>query len=342
MKKIMSVLLILVMSVTILSGCGAGKNSGADGNSDAKSDAGTETDALNVVATIFPEYDFARAISGGKANISMLTDPGASVHSFDPSPSDIKKIQEADVFLYIGGESDEWVSDILESLDTSNMKIVRLMDHVEVVAEEVTEGMTPEEEETETDEGGAEATSEAAEEEEDLDEHIWTSPKNALLLIDAISEAMCEADSENADLYLKNAQAYKSELEEVDRRFTEIISAAKRDKIIVADKFPFRYFVDQYGLEYAAAFPGCSDQTDAGAATIAYLIETVQSEKIPYVYHVELSNKNVAESIGEQTGAGVLLLNSCENLTKQEFENGATYIDLMQANIENLKKGLNE
>jgi zinc transport system substrate-binding protein len=152
---------------------------------------------------------------------------------------------------------------------------------------------------------------------------------------------MCEADAENADLYLKNAQAYKSELEEVDRRFTEIISAAKRDKIIVADKFPFRYFVDQYGLEYAAAFPGCSDQTDAGAATIAYLIETVQSEKIPYVYYVELSNKNVAESIGEQTGAGLLLLNSCENLTKQEFENGTTYIDLMQTNIENLEKGLN-
>ncbi|MDR3305001.1 MAG: metal ABC transporter substrate-binding protein, partial [Clostridiales Family XIII bacterium] len=322
MRKILSVVLLIFVLGFALSGCGAGKSDAAD---DGK---------LNVVATIFPEYDFARAISGGAANVSMLIDPGAGVHSFEPAPSDIKTIQKADVFIFVGGESDEWAVDLLDSIDTSAMKIVRLIDYVNVVPEELKEGMTPEEEEAA--EGG-----EAAEGEEEYDEHVWVSPKNALLLIDAIRDAMCEADPANAELYSENGASYKAELEAVDRDIAAVVSSAKRDKIVVADKFPFRYFVDDYGLEYAAAFPGCSDQADAGAATIAYLINTVQNEDIPYVYYVELSNQSVAESISEQTGAGMLLLNSCENITKDDFESGITYVDLMKANALNLEKGLN-
>jgi zinc transport system substrate-binding protein len=297
-------------------------------------DTGSSDGKLNVVATIFPEYDFARAISGGNADVSMLIDPGASVHSYDPSPGDLKTISGADVFIYVGGESDEWVDRILEGIDTRNMKVVRLMDYVEGVEEELKEGMEPEEEEEEE---GAED----GEEEVEYDEHVWVSPGNALLLTDAIAGAMAEKDPAHKSEYEANAAKYKAELEKVDAEIEETVKGAQRQKIVVADKFPFRYFVDRYGLDYSAAFPGCSDQADAGAQTIAYLIDTVKEGKLPYIYHVELSNRNVADAIAEQTGAEPLLLNSCENVTKEDFDSGVTYVDLMRVNAENLKKGLN-
>jgi zinc transport system substrate-binding protein len=299
---------------------------------DATADA-TADDRLNVVATIFPEYDFARAISGGEADVTLLIDPGTSVHSFDPSPGDLKTISDADVFIYVGGESDEWVDRIIDSLDTENMKVVRLMDYVDAVEEELKEGMEPEEEE-ESEEG-------EGEEGPEYDEHVWVSPGNALILMDAITDAMAEKDPAHSALYEENASEYKGQLEAVDAEIADIVKSAARQKIVVADKFPFRYFVDRYGLDYAAAFPGCSDQADAGARTIAYLIDTVNADGMPYIYYAELSNRNVADAIAEQTGAEPLLLNSCENLSKEDFDSGVTYVDLMKSNAENLKKGLN-
>jgi zinc transport system substrate-binding protein len=322
MRKKLYILLCASLLGTLaflLVGCGA-EHGGASGH-----------EKLRVVCTIFPEYDFARAIAGGRADVSMLTDPGASVHSFDPSPADIREIQDADVFVYVGGESDVWADSILASLDTDGMKIVRLMDYVYVYEEELKEGMTPEDE-------GAVADAEETE----YDEHVWTSPKNAILLIDAIRDALCEADEAHAETYTDNAAAYKEKLVAIDETILELVQTAKRNKIIVADKFPFRYFVEQYGLDYAAAFPGCSDQTDAGAATIAYLIRSVTEEKIPYIYYVELSNQSVAGAIAEQTGAEMLLLNSGENVSKDDFNAGVTYVDLMNQNSENLRKGLTE
>jgi zinc transport system substrate-binding protein len=338
----------------LFAGCGGADNENGGGESPAQSagqdgnaaadDASTDDDVsaeaaapagdrLNVVATIFPEYDFARAVSGGEADITLLIDPGSSVHSFDPSPGDLKTISDADVFIYVGGESDEWVDRIIDSLDTENMKVVRLMDYVEAVEEELKEGMEPEEEE-EGEEG-------EGEEGPEYDEHVWVSPGNALILMDAISGAMSEKDPANSALYEENAAKYKEELEAVDAEIADVVKSAERQKIVVADKFPFRYFVDRYGLDYAAAFPGCSDQADAGAKTIAYLIDTVNADGMPYIYHAELSNQNVASAIAEQTGAEALLLNSCENLSKEDFDSGVTYVDLMKVNVENLRKGLN-
>jgi zinc transport system substrate-binding protein len=347
------------MMVFLFAACGAGgggnagdgKSAGgaetSDGGNAGSDNSGAEAEApdgkLNVVATIFPEYDFARAISGENADISMLIDPGASVHSYDPSPGDLKTIAAADVFIYVGGESDEWADRILESIDTENMKIVRLMDHVENVEEELKEGMEPEAEEEEANAEGEKGAEEEAEEEEapEYDEHVWVSPGNALVLMDAIESAMAEKDPARKADYEKNAEAYKSELEKVDAEIADVVKTAKRRMIVVADKFPFRYFVDRYGLDYAAAFPGCSDQADAGAQTIAHLVSTVEGGKLPYIYHVELSNRNVADAIAEQTGAEPLLLNSCENISKDDFDSGVTYVDLMSVNVENLRKGLN-
>ncbi|MDR1028309.1 MAG: metal ABC transporter substrate-binding protein [Clostridiales Family XIII bacterium] len=322
-----ALLAVLCLCLAILlAACGSAQDKAA-----ARSDA-ENPDGLSVVATIFPEYDFAKAIGGDRAEVTMLIDPGSGVHNFDPAPSDIIAMENADVFLYIGGESDEWVDDILESMDSSKTKVIRLMDYVTGVEEELKEGMEPEEEE---DEEGAEG-----EEETEYDEHIWVSPKNAIVLVDAIADAMCAQDSANEEFYRDNAKAYKAELERVDTELEGIIDGGARRKIIVADRFPFRYFVDQYGLDYAAAFVGCSDQTDAGPKTIAHLVNTVKDEGIPYVFHVELSNKNVADVICEQSGAEMLQLNSGENVTKEDFDNGVTYVELMARNAESLRKGL--
>jgi len=330
MKKTKGLFLIIILiAVQVFAGCSA-EDTATENNPSNSS----EPEPLKIVATIFPEYDFARAIAKGTdAEISLLIDPGASVHSFDPSPGDIKTIGGADVFIYVGGESDEWVNGILSSLDTSEMQIVRLIDYVQTYEEELKEGMT---EETEED------SDEAAESEEEaeIDEHVWVSPKNAQLLLSAIADAMCEKNPANETLYRENESAYNARLADIDAQITELVENAPRKTIVVADKFPFRYFVEDYGLSYAAAFPGCSDQTDASIQTIAYLIDTVKAQNLPYIYKVELTNGNTATAIAEQTGAEVLTLNSCENITKDEFDSGETYADLFRKNIDVLKKGL--
>ena len=307
MKKIIFAILIL----TIFSGCQSNPNNISD--DDGK---------MKIVATIFPEYDLARAIARDKADISMLISPGASVHSFDPSPSDMKKIQAADIFIYIGGESDEWVTNVLASVDSSKMKIVKLIDYVDTLAEHSEHEHEDEHEYT-------------------YDEHIWASPENTVKLIDVIRDAIIEKDSGNAESYTENAKKYQNELKDVSKDIKNIIKEAGHKKIIVADKFPFLYFVNHYGLEYEAAFSGCSDQADASAQTIAGLVNTIKAENISYIYHVELSNKSVAEAISELTGAEILLLNSFHNVSRADFENGVTYLSLMKENAENLRKGLN-
>ncbi|MCL1872541.1 MAG: metal ABC transporter substrate-binding protein [Clostridiales bacterium] len=282
---------------------------------------------INIVATIFPQYDFCRAIAGDRANLSLLIKPGVSVHSFEPSAADMKKIDDADVFIYIGGESDAWVGRLLSSLDTSNKHIISLIDQVDAVMEEIGEGM-----EDDPDDG---------EEEDIYDEHIWTSLQNSLKLIQVIADNLAEIDQENREFYQQNAAAYIDQIKELDQEIRDIVQNARRNTIVIADKFPFRYFVDEFGLDYYAAFPGCSDQADASASTIASLIKTVIEEQIPCIYYVELSNQNVARAVNEQTGAQMLLLNSCQTLSKEDFDAGATYLSLMRANAQALKEGLN-
>jgi zinc transport system substrate-binding protein len=293
----------------------------------AKAPATESDDAkINVVATIFPPYDFARAIAWDKANITMLLPPASESHSFEPTPQDIIKIQNCDLFIYVGGESDEWVNDVLASMDTSKMKIVTLMDCVEVVEEVVVEGMEDEEE---------------SGEEIEYDEHVWTSPRNAKLIVQKISDALCDIDAGNANTYKANTAAYLSDLDELDAEFRAVTDNAARKTIIFGDRFPFRYFADAYGLEYYAAFPGCSTETEASAATVAFLIDKVKAEKIPVVFHIELGNTKMADAIAEQTGAKVLELHAAHNISKDDFRDGKTYIDIMKDNVEALKEALN-
>ena len=311
MKRFLCAVIMLSLSVCAL--CAGGKKDGTD---NGKPD---------VVASNFPAYDFARQIAGDTVNVYMLLPPGAESHSFEPTPRDIIRIQNSSMFIYTGGESDAWVDRILESMDTSKMNIVRMMDAVDAVEEEIVEGMEEEEDEEE----GA-----------SYDEHIWTSPKNAIRIVQAIADVLCETDPANAVLFQQNAHSYTAQLEALDREFQAVVDGAKRTTLVFGDRFPFRYFADAYGLKYFAAFPGCSTETECSAATLAFLINKIKAEKIPLVFHIELSNEKMADTIAAETGAKKLLLHAGHNITKRDFDRGLTFLDLQKANVPRLREAL--
>jgi zinc transport system substrate-binding protein len=320
MKKYFLILIILA-TVLATGGCKQSK-SAVTRNANGK---------INVTVTIFPPFDFVRQIAGDKVNLSMLLPPGAESHSFEPSPKDIITIQNSDIFIYAGGNSDNWIKRILESIrilessKTDKIKIFAMIDTVNLVEEEIVEGM---EEDGDDDEGV------------EYDEHIWTSPRNAMLIVKAITELLCETDSANADFYLQNATTYSEELEQIDTAFKGVTAEAKRKTIVFADRFPFRYFADAYGLNYFAAFPGCSTETEPSAATVAFLINKIRAEKIPVVFHIELSNERMANTISGETGAKKLLLHACHNISKRDFDARLGYLDFMRRNVENLREAL--
>ena len=312
MKKI----LILITLAALLFGLGGCKQKSAVIRSaDGK---------LNVTTTNFPPFDFVRNIAKDKVNLFMLLPPGAESHSFEPSPRDIIKVQNSGIFIYVGGEGDIWANRILESMDTSKMKIIRMMDAIDAVEEEIVEGMEEDGEEEET----------------VYDEHVWTSPRNAILIVGAITDALCKFDSANSEFYRQNARDYTNELMRLDLSFSFVVSEAKRKTIVFADRFPFRYFADYYGLKYYAAFPGCSTETEPSAATVKFLIDKIKAEKIPVVFHIELSNEKMADTISGETGAKKLLFHSCHNLSKKDFDARLGYLDFMKGNVENLKEAL--
>jgi zinc transport system substrate-binding protein len=304
----------MLMSFLCFSACNQKKNT-VTRNSDGK---------ISVTATIFAPYDFVRAIAGDRLDLTLLLPPGAESHSFEPTPKDIITVQNSAVFIYIGGESDAWIERILQSMDTANIKILKLMDTVAVVEEETVEGMEAEDEE----------------EESAYDEHIWTSPGNAKRIVQAISETLCETDPKNAAFYRENTDEYIVRLDELDSAFGAVADSAKRKTIVFGDRFPFRYFADAYGLSYFAAFPGCSTETEPSAATVAFLIDKIKDERIPVIFHIELSNERMADTIAEASGAKKLLLHAAHNITKKDFESGVTYLDLMNVNVEHLKEAL--
>ena len=316
MKKWITVLLtvLIVIFSSLISGC----------RNTEMSDNGK----INIVSTIFPQYDFARQITGDNANLKLLIQPAGETHTYEPTPQDIISIEKADIFLYIGGESDEWVDGILQSVDTRKTQVVRLMDYVDTFDEEVVEGMEDDEEDSTTTE-------------KEIDEHIWTSPQNAIKMTQAICDTVCKADKNNADLYRKNTEDYIVQLKNLDDTFRTITENARRKEIVFGDRFPLRYFTEEYHLKYYAAFPGCSSETEPSASTVAFLIDKVKKDKIPAVLKIELSNGTVAQTIAKETNTQVLTFYSCHNLSKEQFDNGETYLSMMNKNTDTLRKILN-
>ena len=282
---------------------------------------------VNIVATIFPAYDFARAIAGNSSGIDLLVKPGVEVHSYDPSPMDIVKIQNASMFIYIGGENEEWVEEILDSIDTSNKVIIKLMDYVEVLEEETVEGM--------------QVGDKDVEEKIEYDEHIWTDPKNAIKFVEEIAKKMEEMDEKNSEKYKQNAQNYIEQIKNVDEQIEKIVKNARRDELVFGDRFPFRYLTNRYNLKYSAAFPGCSTETEASSGTLAYLIQKIKEENIPVVIYIEMSTRKIVDILTEETGTKAMLLHSCQNVSKKEFVNGVTYVSIMKENLNTLKEALN-
>ncbi len=299
----------------------------------ARTEATPSDGRPKVIATIFPPYDFARAIGGDRVNLSMLLKPGMESHSYSPSPQDIIDIQNCDLFVCIGGENDRWAEKIIDSLDGEKRpRVLKLIGCVSPVEEEHVEGMQ-EEEGHDADAGEDHAH------EGEYDEHIWTSPRNAAKMAAAVRDGLILVDRKNRPFYEKNAEMYIEELEKLDGDLRSAVGGRHR-RLVFGDRFPFRYLADEYGLAYSAAFPGCAAESEANAATVAYLIDKVKTENIPVVFHIEMSNEKTADAICQETGARKRLLHSCHNLSRADFEAGATYISLMRKNLEGLKEAL--
>lgn len=284
---------------------------------------------LNIIATNFPQYDFVKNITKDKANVTMLLKIGAEAHSYEPTPKDLIAIEKSDLFVYNGGENDEWIENFLKD-NLSKLNSFAFTKEVSLRAEEEVEGMQPEAEE-EHEDG----------EELGFDEHVWTSPKNDEVILNKLCEAIVKLDPENKDYYEKNASDYINRFKELDQKYSEVISTSKNKTLVFGDRFPLLYFAKDYGLNYYAAFKGCSNETEVSASTIKFLIDKAEQLKAPVIFKIELSSDNIASTIAESVNAKVMTFNSGHNITVEEFKAGRTMADLFSDNIHALKEALN-
>ena len=292
---------------------------------------------LRVVCTLFPYYDFARQIGGDAVDVTLLVPAGRETHSFEPTPRDVIRISEADVFIYNGGESEQWVSDILDAAGEDIPCVLSMMDTAELYEEEYAEGMQGA---SGHDHADHDHDHGAEDEDAAYDEHIWTSPVTAMSLCRAITDGLCQADPAHAEDFRARLEDYLTELEALDGTFREIVAEGSRNLLVFGDRFPLLYFCREYGLDYRAAFHGCAGDTEPSLATLKYLIDLVNEQHIPVVYTIELSSRKVAEAIAETTGAQVRTFHSCQTVSRAEFDSGVTYLQLMEANADALREGL--
>ena len=313
-------IILIVLAILIIVGIGVAIANG--GNAKKEDEA-----KIKVVASNFASYDFLRAIIGNTEDVKLtfLLGAGKDTHSYEPTPQDIITIQNADLFVYIGGEMEKWADKILDSMDKSNSKVICIADYVDTIEEEEVDGAEEEEEE---------------EEEGAFDEHIWTSPSNAVKMVETLKKAMEEVDNSNSEKYKENAERYIAQIKTVDSKIQEIVDNKVRDRLIFGDKMPMQYFINYYKLKVSAAFNGCSTETDPSAKTIAYLEEKVKEDKIPVVLYIELNPGKVAKTIADETGAEAMQIQTLHNVSLDDFNNQETWVSLMTRNLEVLRKAL--
>lgn len=354
-KGYMVLLVTLLSCIALMCGC---RGSSTDDNGEDNETDGNSM--LKVVTTLYASYDFVREIAGDNVELTMLLKPGEESHSYEPTPKDIITIQECDLFIYNGGENDTWVDQVLESVN--GVKFLKMMDCVsELREEQIVDGMYERGHGDHHGHGGEDGDNghdghghdghgdetheeenheEENHEEAEYDEHIWTSPVNAISIAEAIAGELGTLDPGNSDTYRNNCKRYVSELKELDDSFRQIVRNAKRNLVIFGDRFPLMYFVGEYGIDYYAAFPGCSAETEPSVATMTFLIDKVNENNIPVVFKTELSNDNIARIISEETGAGVRTFYACHNVSADDFRRGFSYIDMMRENAVVLKEAL--
>lgn len=330
MKKLISILCMMVLGLSMLMGCAA------DGVKEAKE--AEDTSKISIVTTIFPEYDWVRKITTGNENvdITMLLDKGVDLHSFQPTADDIVKVSSCDMFIYVGGESDEWVEDALAEATNQDMVVINLLEALgdSVKEEELVEGMEAEEEEGEEEE----------EEGPEYDEHVWLSLRNAKALCQYISDEICKMDSENKAVYEANAKAYIAELDALDKEYEAAVGNASVKTLLFGDRFPFRYLVDDYGLDYYAAFVGCSAESEASFETIKFLAEKTDALGLKTVLQIESADGKIAQTIKDTTEAKdqqILTMDSMQSVTAKDVAAGTTYLGIMESNLEVLSQAIN-
>ena len=337
MKNLIKVILVFAM----ISLVACGKKSEVKTNTESESTAVETKQKIKMVTTIFPEYDWVKNIIKGKEenfDVRMLMTSGIDLHNFQPSAKDIIDVGSADIFIYVGGESDKWVEGVLNNATNKNLKTINLMEILKdrVKVEEEIEGMEPEE--------GEEHNEADHEEEVEYDEHVWLSLKNAEYIINNIESEISKIDSENSDTYKNNLTAYLNELKALDSEYKSVVENANKKLLLFGDRFPFRYMVDDYGIKYFAAFKGCSAETEASFKTIKFLADKLSEEKLPYVMKIEGGDGKIANAIIENSAdkdAKVETMYSIQAVNGDEIKNGASYLDYMKKNLEVLKKVLN-
>lgn len=324
MKKILSIILcaVLVVGALTLVSC-------------SKSGENTKTNEgkIKVVTTIFPIYDWVNSVAGENADITMLIDSGTDLHSFQPTADDIISISNADLFIYVGGESDGWAEDAVKNSTNPNLKAINLLEALgdKAKEEELKEGMQGEEEEDED------------EEEAEYDEHIWLSLKNACVLVDTITSALCDIDSANSESYKANSASYISELDALDKEYEAAVSAASNKTLLFGDRFPFRYLTEDYSIDYYAAFIGCSAETEASFETVSFLAKKVDELNLKYVIALEGTDHKLAQTIIDNTkekNAEIITFNSMQSITANDIDNNISYIGIMRDNLTSLKTAL--
>lgn len=314
-KKIFAVIAALALMCGLLTSCGQ----------TVDADSGK----LRIVCSIFAPYDFARQITGDRAEVKMLLSPGVESHAYEPTPNDIISIENADLFFYVSEHTETWISQILESVENPQVKEVELAAALglEIHGHEHEHGEHEHEHEHE--------------DENELDEHIWTSPKIAVKMIEAMTEKICASDPDNSEFYAENSQKYISEIKSLDSDFRSLTANSARKEIVSGSRFAMKNFTAEYGLDYTAAFDSCVDNTEPSAAVIAKIIDKIETDNIPVIFYEELTEPKIADMVSQETGAKMLLLHSCHNVSFDELKSGATYVSLMRQNYLNLKEALN-
>lgn len=311
LKKILSIIISVMLFISVFAGC---------------SSQNEDNGRLTVVATIFTPYDFARQIVGDKADVVLLLPPGVESHSYEPTPSDIIRIEEADLFLFVSEQTETWVTQITSSLKNKKVETVCIADGIDVEVH------------------GHDHSSHHSHdhsEECETDEHIWTNLGYAAEMVDFISGKIIEKDPENKEFYLKNAEKYKNDILNLKSDFEKMISSSKRDEIVSGSRFAMKNFTNEFGIHFTAAFDSCVDNTEPSAAVMAKIIDKIKDGNIPVIFYEELIDPKIARAVSLETGAKMLLLHSCHNVSSDELKRGETYLSLMRQNYNNLKEALN-
>lgn len=311
MKKIVAVILTLVIVVAIIIAV----------NSNTKTIQ--NDDKINVVTSLFPEYDFVRQIGKEKVNVKILLPPGTESHTYEPTPKDIVEINNAKLFCYTSDEMEPWAAKIATSID-SNTQIMQAGKDINMI--KVEEDNDHEEEHAH---------------EHEYDPHIWLNPLNAIQMVKNITDKLCEISPENEEYFRNNSLEYIKELENLDNEINEVVSTSKRNKLVFGGEFAYIYFLNRYNLEYATAYDGCGEGAEPSAIKVKEIVDTINNEKIPVIFYEELSAGKIANMIADETEAKALVFHTAHNVTSNELEEGTTYISIMKNNLENIKEALN-